>query len=171
MKPPTNEEEEMAEEFVDDGYGLHFDVKDPWSIQEALDDIQRDLRIYVALNNDHIFEWESGNINRRRNILTLVQNVRRERELVSVSNTFENLYRASIELEETQCQYRLDQEEYEENRKWAEIDITLRKRQIAVIEDVLRRSLCGDLVEEINIPPWPRPYIPGPGPWEIVEID
>ena len=90
MKPPTNEEEEMAEEFVDDGYGLHFDVKDPWSIQEALDDIQRDLRIYVALNKDHIFEWERGKINRRRNILTLVQNVRRERELVS--NTFENLY-------------------------------------------------------------------------------
>jgi len=162
MKPPTQEEDDMAEnEFVDDGYGLHFDVKDPWSIQEALDDIQRDLRIYVALNNDHIFEWESGNINRRRNILTLVQNVRREHELVSVSNTFQNLYKAQRELEEARNQYTIEKTEYEKTRKEVEAKIILRRRKVAVVEEVLRQSLCGGLFDRIILP----------GPWEITTID
>jgi len=146
MRLPSKKEEEMAEEFefTDDGYGHNFDEKDPWSIQEALDDIRRDLRIYVAIDKDLIFEWESGRNDRRGKILTLVQKVRRERELVPVSNTLDNLHDAIIELEEAQCVNRLEQEEYEENRKYAKLDITLRKRQIAVLEDILRRSLCGD---------------------------
>ena len=45
--------------------------------------------------------------------------------------------------------FTVDQTEYEETKKKAKTEITLRKRQIAVIEDVLRRSLCGDLVDRI----------------------
>ena len=146
MKLPTKKEEEMAAmaDFTDDGYAHNFDEKDPWSIQEALDDIRRDLRIYVAIDKDLIFEWESGRNDRRGKILTLVEKVRRERELVPVSNTLDNLHDAIIELEEAQCVNRIEQEEYDENRKYAKLDIALRKRQIAVLEDVLKRSLNGD---------------------------
>jgi hypothetical protein len=165
MRPPTQEEDDMANnEFMDDGFGLNFDEKDPWSIQEALDDIQRELRIEEVINNVNIQEWEDGRHRRRGHILTLVQNRLREQEITSLTHTFENEYKASIELEEAQCQYRLDEVEYEEDKKWAEEDIALKRRKVAVLEDLIKRSLCGDLVERID-------EVVLPVPWEVITID
>jgi len=165
MRPPTQEEDDMANnEFINDGFGLNFDEKDPWSIQEALDDIQRELRIEVVINDVNIQEWEDGSQRRRGHILTLVQNRHTEQELVSSTHNWENVYKASIELEEAQCQYRMDHEEYEENKKWAEEDIALKRRQVAVLEDLIKRSLCGDLVERAD-------EIVLPVPWEVITID
>jgi len=145
MKLPTKKEEEWAQMagFDDDGFGHNFDDKDPWSIQDALDEIRRDLRIYEALDRDFIFEWESGRNDRRGKILILVQKVRKERELAAMSNNLDDLHDAIIELEEAQCVNRIEQEEYDENRKYSKLDIDLRKRQIAVLENLLMRCHNG----------------------------
>jgi hypothetical protein len=106
MKPPTKEEEEMAEEIVDDGFGLQFDNKDPWSIQEALDVFLRGLAIFEACHKENIEIWTSWDINQRINIRDLVDNLNETLEWVSVimfqdsvvintpSERAENLYRA-----------------------------------------------------------------------------
>jgi len=146
MKLPSKKEADWAEysDFTDDGFAHNFDEKDPWSIQNALDDIRQDLRICEQLDKDFVFEWESGRNDRRGKILNLVQKVRKERELVQMSKNFDNLHDAIIELEEAQSVHQIEQEEYDENRKYSKLDIALKERQIAVLEDLLERSLCGD---------------------------
>jgi hypothetical protein len=82
-----------------------------------------------------------------------VMNTPRERE--------ENLYRAQRELEEARNQYTIEKTEYEKTRKEVEAEIILRRRKVAVVEEVLRQSLCGGLFDRIILP----------GPWEIITID
>jgi myo-inositol-1-phosphate synthase len=153
MKPPTKEEEEMAEEIVDDGFGLQFDNKDPWSIQEALDVFLRGLAIFEACHKENIEIWTSWDINQRINIRDLVDNLNETLEWVSVimfqdsvvintpSERAENLYRAQRDLEEARNRYTIEKTEYEKTRKEVEAEIILRKRKIAVVEEILRQSL------------------------------
>jgi len=65
MKPPTKEEEAIAEEVVDEGWGRHLDGQDPFYIQTVLDalcrsvnsmeqDVQNNLEVYVSLGIDQI---------------------------------------------------------------------------------------------------------------------
>ena len=173
MKPPTKEEEEMAEEIVDDGFGLQFDNKDPWSIQEALDEIQRGLAIFEACHNENVEIWTSWDINQQINIEDLVENLNETLGWVSVimfqdsvvmntpNDRAGDLYRAQRDLEEARIRYTIEKTEYEKTRKEVEAEIILRKRKVAVVEEVLRQSLCGGLFDRIILP----------GPWEIVTID
>ena len=139
MKPPT---EDQLNEIVDDGYGLQWEEEPSWFIKTELDLKQAELdalEIPVDMTTDR---WEKE----KKNLLSVVRHY-------ELSLEFELDWQDEIDpvavareqekLKEAKDKYDKEKEEFEEVKKKAQEDIDHKKKELAVIADVLRRSHNG----------------------------
>ena len=139
MKPPT---EDQLNEIVDDGYGLQWEGEPSWFIKTELDLKQAELdalEITVDMTTDR---WEKE----KKYLLSVVRHY-------ELSLEFELDWQDEIDpvavareqekLKEAKDKYDKEKEEFEEGKKKAQEDIDHKKKELAVIADVLRRSHNG----------------------------
>jgi hypothetical protein len=131
MKPPTKEEEAIAEEVVDEGWGRHLDGQDPFYIQTVLDalcrsvnsmeqSLQNNLEVYIAQAIDQVMHIHALEIR------------------IIDDNPW-----ASAEIAEARRAYIEEKAAFDEIMDSDKRQIDLRKRQIAVLKHTLLLALYG----------------------------
>jgi len=139
MKPPTDEQ---LNEEVDDGYGLQFEGEPSWLIQTeiTLKEAELDaLELTAEMVEDR---WEKE----KKYLLSVVRHY-------ELSLEFELDWQDEVDpvavareqekLKEAKDKYDKEKEEFEEGKKKSDEAIELKKRELAVLRDVLRRSHNG----------------------------
>ena len=139
MKPPT---EEQLNEEVDDGFGLKWEGEPNWFIQTALDHLKMELDALEMTREMVTDRWVSHQ--------TFLANVVRHYVLSLEMETdwMDEVDQAAVDhyqqkLQEAREKLKNETEEYEEGKKRSAEAIAYKKRQIAVVADVLRRSYNG----------------------------
>ena len=139
MKPPT---EEQLNEEVDDGYGLAYESEPSYIIQGALDFLKMELDGLEMTAEMVTDRWNSHQVFLNTVVRHYVLSIELETEWVDeVDQTAVAHYQQ--QLQEAREKLRKETEEYEEGKKQSEEAIAYKKRQIAVVADVLKRSATG----------------------------
>ena len=139
MKPPT---EEQLNEEVDDGYGLAYEGEPSFIIQGALDLLKMELDSLEMTAEMVEDRW----IKHKTFLTTVVNHYVLSLELET--EWMDEIDQAAVthyqqQLQEAREKLVKETEEYEEGKKQSEEAIDYKKRQIAVVADVLRRSHTG----------------------------
>ena len=139
MKPPT--EEELNEE-IDDGFGLQYEGEPNAIIQSAIDLLKAELEALEMTAEMVEDRWSSHK--------TFLDTVVRHYALSIEMETewADEIDQAAVthykqQLQEAKEKLEKETEEYEEGKKRSEEAIDYKKRQIAVVADVLRRAHNG----------------------------
>ena len=139
MKPPT--EEELNQE-VDDGYGLQWEGEPSWFIQTeiTLKEAELDaLELTAEMVEDRWRKEEEylQNVVRHYELaVELEMEWQDEVDPVAVAAEQDHLKEAKEKLAK-------EKEDYKEGKKTSDEAIELKKRELAVLRDVLRRSHNG----------------------------
>jgi len=131
MKPPTTEEEAIAEEVVDDGWGRHLDGEDPFYIQTILDELCRKVNSMEQSlqNNLEVYIAEA---------IDQVMHIRALESRIIDDNPW-----ALAEIAEARRTYIEEKAAFDEIMDSDKGQIDLRKRQIAVLKHTLLLALYG----------------------------
>ena len=139
MKPPT---EAQLNEETDDGYGLQFEGQPNAIVQSALDLLKMELDALEMTAEMVIDRWT----NHQAFLVTVVRHYTLSIELET--EWVDEVDQATVthyqqKLQEAEDNLKKETEEFEEGRKKSEEAIAYKKRQMAVVADVLRRSNNG----------------------------
>ena len=139
MKPPTNEQ---LNEIVNDGYGLQLEGEPSWFVKIEFDQKQAEIDALEITQEMVADRWKKE----KEFLMTVVRHYELALELemewmdevdpVAVATEQDRLKEAKDKLLK-------EQEEYEDGKRKSEEAIRLKKRELAVIADVLRRSHNG----------------------------
>ena len=139
MKPPT---EDQLNEEVDDGYGLHLEGEPSWLIQTEIDLKEAELDALELTAEMVADRWKKEE--------EYLQNVVRHYELaVELEMEWQDevdpvaVAAEQDHLKEAKEKLAKEKEEYKEGKKKSDEAIDLKKRELAVLRDVLRRSHVG----------------------------
>ena len=139
MKPPT---EDQLNEEVDDGYGLHLEGEPSWLIQTEIDLKEAELDALELTAEMVADRWKKEE--------EYLQNVVRHYELaVELEMEWQDevdpvaVAAEQDHLKEAKEKLAKEKEEYKEGKKKSDEAIDLKKRELAVLRDVLRRSHNG----------------------------
>ena len=139
MKPPT---EEQLNEEIDDGYGLAYEGESTLIIQGALDLLKMELDSLEMTAEMVTDRWTTHKAFLVTVVNHYVLSIELETEWVDeVDQTAVAHYQQ--QLQEAREKLRKETEEYEEGKRQSEEAIAYKKRQMAVVADVLRRSHKG----------------------------
>jgi len=131
MKPPTNEEEAIAEEVVDEGWGRHLDGQDPFYIQTVLDALCRSVNSMEQNLQNNLEVYIAQAINQVMHIHDL-----------EIRMIDDNPW-ASAEIAEARHAYIEEKAAFDEIMDSDRRQIDLKKRQIAVLKHTLLLALYG----------------------------
>jgi hypothetical protein len=139
MKPPT---EDQLNEEVDDGYGLHLEGEPSWLIQTEIDLKEAELDALELTAEMVADRWKKEE--------EYLQNVVRHYELaVELEMEWQDevdpvaVAAEQDHLKEAKEKLAKEKEEYKEGKKKSDEAIDLKKRELVVLRDVLRRSHVG----------------------------
>jgi len=139
MKPPT---EEQLNEETDDGYGLQFEGEPNAIVQSALDLLKMELEALEMTAEMVEDRWSSHKIFLDTVVRHYTLSIEMETEWMDeIDQAAVTHYQQ--QLQEAREKLVKETEEYEEGKKQSEEAIDYKKRQIAVVADVLRRSHTG----------------------------
>jgi len=139
MKPPTDEE---INEEVNDGYGLRFEEEPAWFTQAEIDRIKTDIEILEITAEMTADRWAKEKdhllviIRCHENSLEFEMEWTDEVDPVAVTLEQERLQAAKNRLQK-------EEEEYKAGVKQVEETLDLKKREVIVLQDVLRRKHAG----------------------------
>ena len=139
MKPPT--EEQLYEE-VNDGYGLQFEDEPAWFTQAEIDRIKADIEILEITAEMTADRW----IKEKNHLLTLIRCHKNSLEFEL--EWTDEVDPAAVALEQERLQaaqdkLRKEEEEFKAGEKEVKDTIDLKKSEIKVLQDVLRRNHGG----------------------------
>jgi len=139
MRPPT--EAELNEE-VDDGYGLAYEGEPTFVIQGFVDLLKAELDALELTSEMTIDRWGRQEKFLKDVIRHCQDSINFEMEWMDEPDPVV-IARDQQRLQEYREQLKKETEEFEEGKKESEEAIAHKKRQIAVVADVLRRSYTG----------------------------
>ena len=139
MKPPT---EEQLNEEVDDGYGLAYEGEPSFIIQEVLDTLKMELDALEVTSEMVTDRWATH----QAFLVTMVRHYTLSIEMET--EWMDEVDQAAVthyqqKLHEAEENLKNETEEFEEGRKSLQEAMNHKKRQMAVVADVLRRSYTG----------------------------
>ena len=139
MKPPT---EEQLNEEIDDGYGLQYEGEPSAIIQSALDLLKAELDALEMTAEMVTDRWTSH----KNFLVTMVRHYTLSLEMET--EWLDEVDQASVthyqqKLQEAENNLKKETEEFEEGRKNSQEAVDHKKRQMAVVADLLRRSHTG----------------------------
>ena len=139
MKPPT---EEQLNEEIDDGYGLQYEGEPSFIIQSALDLLKAELDTLEMTAEMVEDRWTKH----KTFLATVVNHYVLSIELET--EWMDEIDQAAVthyqqQLQEAREKLVKETEEYEEGKRQSEEAIAYKRRQMAVVADVLRRSHTG----------------------------
>jgi hypothetical protein len=139
MKPPT---EAQLNEEIDDGYGLQYEGEPNLVVQSAFDLLKMELDALEMTAEMVMDRWA----NHQAFLATVVRHYTLSIELET--EWVDEVDQAAVahyqqKLQEAEDNLKKETEEYEEGKKKSEEAIAYKKRQIAVVADVLKRSATG----------------------------
>ena len=139
MKPPT---EEQLNEEVDDGYGLAYEGEPSFIIQGALDTLKMELDALEVTSEMVTDRWATH----QAFLVTMVRHYTLSIEMET--EWMDEVDQAAVthyqqKLHEAEENLKNETEEFEEGRKSLQEAMNHKKRQMAVVADVLRRSYTG----------------------------
>ena len=139
MKPPT---EAQLKEEVDDGYGLHLEGEPSWLIQTEIDLKEAELDALELTAEMVTDRWEKE----EKYLLSMIRSY-------ELSLEFELEWQDEVDpiavareqekLQEARNKYAKEKEEYKDGKKKSDEAVGLKKRELAVLRDILRRSHVG----------------------------
>lgn len=136
MKPPTAE---MENEEVDDGYGLQYEGEPTFYIQGALDLLKMELDALEIKTKMFIDRWTTHQAFLDTVIRHYTLSIEIETEWVDeIDQTAITHYQQ--QLHEAKEKMKKETEEFEKGRKQSQKARDNKKRQMAVVADVLKRS-------------------------------
>ena len=139
MKPPT---EEQLNQEIDDGYGLQWEGEPSWVVQAEIDRKNMEIDAMEVTMEMTIDRWRKEEnylltvIRLYENSLEFEMEWQDEVDQVAVAHEQERL-------QEAKSKHSKEKEEFEAGEKEAKEAIELKKRELAVLQDVLRRSHTG----------------------------
>ena len=134
MRPPT--EEELNEE-VDKGFALHM-LEDPlWQVEANYVDRQLELEVLEITVQIVKDRWIQDKKKR-------LEEIRHRREMLTVSQEYfddmpEMAAQDQLALDQAEERLIKEEKEYEEGEKAARDKIERKKRELAVVADIIRR--------------------------------
>ena len=134
MRPPT--EEELNEE-VDEGFALHM-LEDPlWQVEANYVDRQLELEVLEITVQIVKDRWIQDKKKR-------LEEIRHRREMLTVSQEYfddmpEMAAQDQLALDQAEERLIKEEKEYEEGEKAASDKIERKKRELAVVADIIRR--------------------------------
>ena len=134
MRPPT--EEELNEE-VDEGFALHM-LEDPlWQVEANYVDRQLELEVLEITVQIVKDRWIQDKKKR-------LEEIRHRREMLTVSQEYfddmpEMAAQDQLALDQAEERLIKEEKEYEEGEKAARDKIERKKRELAVVADIIRR--------------------------------
>jgi len=139
MKPPT---EEQLNEEVDDGYGLAYEGEPSFIIQGALDTLKMELDALEVTSEMVTDRWATH----QAFLVTMVRHYTLSIEMET--EWMDEVDQAAVthyqqKLHEAEENLKKETEEFEEGRRSSQEAMDHKKRQMAVVADVLRRSRTG----------------------------
>ena len=139
MKPPT---EAQLNEETDDGYGLQYEGEPSLVVQSAFDLLKMELDALEMTAEMVMDRWA----NHQAFLVTVVRHYTLSIELET--EWVDEVDQAAVahyqqKLQEAEDNLKKETEEFEEGREKSEEAIAYKKRQMAVVADVLRRSNNG----------------------------
>ena len=139
MKPPTDKQ---INEEVDDGYGLKWEGEPFWIIQAEIDLLKAELDALEMTSEMTIDRWGKQEKFLKDVIRHCQDSIEFEVEWMDEPDPVV-IARDQQRLQDTREQLRKETEEFEKGRKDSKEAIAHKKRQIAVVADVLRRAQEG----------------------------
>ena len=139
MKPPT---EEQLNQKVNDGYGLQWEGEPSWIIQAEIDRKNMEIDAMEVTMEMTVDRWKKEEaylltvIRLYENSIEFEMEWQDEVDQVAVAHEQERL-------QEAKNKHSKEKEEFETGEKEAKEAIELKKRELAVLQDVLRRSHTG----------------------------
>ena len=139
MKPPT---EEQLNQEVNDGYGLQWEGEPSWIIQAEIDRKNMEIDAMEVTMEMTVDRWKKEEaylltvIRLYENSIEFEMEWQDEVDQVAVAHEQERL-------QEAKNKHSKEKEEFEAGEKEAKEAIELKKRELAVLQDVLRRSHTG----------------------------
>ena len=139
MKPPT---EEQLNQEVNDGYGLQWEGEPSWIIQAEIDRKNMEIDAMEVTMEMTVDRWKKEEaylltvIRLYENSIEFEMEWQDEVDQVAVAHEQERL-------QEAKNKHSKEKEEFETGEKEAKEAIELKKRELAVLQDVLRRSHTG----------------------------
>ena len=138
MRPPT---EEQLNEIIDDGYGLQFEGEPSWFIKAEVDLKEAEIDALEITAEMVADRWRKE----EDYLLTLIRHYKSSVE-------FEMEWQDEVDpaaateqerLKEAENNHATQKKEYEEGKEKSKEAIDLKRRELAVLRDVLRRSYVG----------------------------
>ena len=139
MKPPT---EAQLNEEIDDGYGLQWEGEPSWIIQAEIDRKNMEIDAMEVTMEMTVDRWKKEEaylltvIRLYENSIEFEMEWQDEVDQVAVAHEQERL-------QEAKNKHSTEKKEFETGEKEAKEAIELKKRELAVLQDVLRRSHTG----------------------------
>jgi len=139
MKPPTEEQLNIE---INDGYGLAYEGKPTHVIQGAIDSLKAELDALELTAEMVTDRWRKDEEYNKNVIHHYQHSIEFETEWMDEPDPVA-IARDQQRLQEARATLRKEREEYYEGKRKSDEAIQLKKRQIAVMTDILRRSHAG----------------------------